>query len=150
MRVFNNQNAHRQGVLSSGIGGQRIMYFCLVIDDSDVIRKVARKILESKDHVVVDANTAEEALDHCKQNMPDIIMLDWKLPAMTASEFLLALKELPGETFPQILYCTTEAEPQDLALAFRKGIDDYILKPYDRETLLPKIDALGEKIRALA
>lgn len=126
------------------------MYFCLVIDDSDVIRKVARKILESKDHVVVDTATAEEGLEHCKQNMPDIILLDWKLPTMSASEFLLALREIPAEVFPQILYCTTEAEPQDLALAYRKGINDYILKPYDWETLLPKIDALGETIKALA
>ncbi len=136
--------------VEQAIGGQRAMYFCLVIDDSNVIRKVARKILESKDHVVVDAVTAEEGLEHCKQNMPDIVLLDWKLPSMSASEFLIALKDLPGETFPQILYCATEAEPEDLALAYRKGIDDYILKPYDRETLLPKIDALGEKIRALA
>jgi two-component system chemotaxis response regulator CheY len=126
------------------------MYFCLVIDDSDVVRKVARKILESKDHVVIDAVTGEQGLEHCRQNMPDIILLDWKLRSMTSAEFLLALRDVKGAEFPQILYSVTEADPKDLALAYRKGINDYILKPYDRDTLLPKIDALGETIRALA
>ncbi|MEQ8825029.1 MAG: response regulator [Filomicrobium sp.] len=126
------------------------MYFCLVIDNSNVVRKVARKILESADHVVVDAETGEEGLAHCKQNMPDIILLDWKLPTMSAGEFLVALRDLDATRLPQILYCTTEAEPEDLALAYRKGINDYLLKPYDAGTLLPKIETLGQRQKALA
>ncbi len=118
------------------------MKFCLIVDDSDVIRKVACRIVEEMGHIPIEAATAEEALVRCESSMPDIVMMDWHLPTMGAMEFLSSLKKIKAEVSPQILYCLTEADPDKLRSAFRAGINDFVLKPFDRSTLAPKIAGL--------
>ena len=53
---------------------------CLVVDDSKVIRKVARHILESMSFAVEEAADGQEALTYCRANRPDVILLDWNMP----------------------------------------------------------------------
>lgn len=118
------------------------MKFCLIVDDTDVVRKVASKIIEGMGHIPIEATTAEEALERCKSSMPDIILLNWHLPTMGAMEFLASLKAIRAEVSPQILYCVTEADPSELRSAFSAGISDFILKPFDSNTLAPKIAGL--------
>ena len=59
------------------------MKTCLVVDDSKVIRKVARHILETLDFEVREAGDGREALDSCLQTPPDVILLDWNMPVMS-------------------------------------------------------------------
>lgn len=133
----------------TGKAGARLdMKFCLVIDDSEVIRKVASAIVESMGLIPVEAETAEQALEICGSSMPDIVLLDWHLPKMSAFEFLSGLKSLNAGHFPQILYCATEADPQDIAKAVRNGCSGYVLKPFDRETLEPKIKEMLSTVDA--
>ncbi|MCH9808601.1 MAG: response regulator [Alphaproteobacteria bacterium] len=115
------------------------MKFCLIVDDSEVIRKVAGAIVESLGLIAVEAETADKALEICESSMPDVILLDWDLPGMTAFDFLAALKLVGAASFPQILYCPTEADPKDIKQAVRAGCAGYVLKPYDRESLAPKV-----------
>lgn len=122
------------------------MKFCLIVDDSDVIRKVARKIVESNGFIAIDAETADEALKVCRKSMPDVILLDWLLPGMSAHDFLAELNQVESHRFPQILYAVTEAEPQNLSRAYRAGITSHILKPFDRLTLGPAIAELSKAI----
>ena len=68
---------------------------CLVVDDSKVIRKVARHILESMEFSVDEAADGQEALTFCRANRPDVILLDWNMPVMSGMEFLRALRESP-------------------------------------------------------
>lgn len=111
---------------------------CLVVDDSSVIRKVARAILEGAGFEISEAENGHEALDRCKAQNPDVILLDWQLPVMGAMEFLSALRVAQGVKRPYIVYCTTENDSNDIARAFTAGADDYMLKPFDRETLVSK------------
>ncbi|MGB3378014.1 MAG: response regulator, partial [Allopontixanthobacter sediminis] len=59
------------------------MKSCLVVDDSRVIRKVSRHILESLGFSVAEAENGKVALDHCLDTMPDVVLLDWNMPVMT-------------------------------------------------------------------
>ena len=52
---------------------------CLVVDDSSVIRKVARRILEGLEFQISEAEDGEQALDACRQRMPDAVLLDWNM-----------------------------------------------------------------------
>ena len=72
------------------------MKTCLVVDDSKVIRMVARKILEELNFAVVEAEDGKIALDTCKASMPDGVLLDWNMPVMDGIEFLNELRALPG------------------------------------------------------
>ncbi len=122
------------------------MKVCLVVDDSDVIRKIVRTILESKGYDVVEAEHGQEAIIHCENAMPDLIFLDWDMPIMGPHEFLSAFAEIPNSRTAKILYCTTENDPDDLTRAFAGGIADYMMKPFDRPYFEAKLnDLTGEQ-----
>ena len=119
------------------------MKHCLVVDDSDVIRKVARRILETMNFEVSEAENGQEAIERCKSRAPDAILLDWHMPVMGGFEFLGALRLSNLERKPFVLYCTTENDPAELTRAFAAGADDYVLKPFDRESIESKLANAG-------
>lgn len=65
------------------------MKTCLVVDDSSVIRKVARRILEGLDFQITEAEDGERALEAVRQEMPDAILLDWNMPKMDGYDFFV-------------------------------------------------------------
>ena len=67
---------------------------CMIVDDSSVIRKVAKRILTGPDMMVVEASTGAQALDMCLAQMPDIIVVDGGLTDMTTVEFIRQAVEL--------------------------------------------------------
>ena len=84
------------------------MKTCLVVDDSSVIRKVARRILEGLDFQIVEAEDGQKALEVCKRAMPEAVLLDWNMPVMDGYEFLGNLRRMPGGDAPKVVFCTTE------------------------------------------
>ena len=68
------------------------MKTCLVVDDSKVVRMVARKILEELGFAVSEAEDGQVALDMSMQSMPDVVLLDWNMPVMSGIEYLRALR----------------------------------------------------------
>ena len=114
------------------------MALCLVVDDSSVIRKIVRRILEQQGWTIVDAENGVEALERCKAKMPDAVFLDWILPTMGAAEFLSALRMMSGGTRPRVIYVITENDPVDISKMLAAGADDYMFKPFDAATLNEK------------
>lgn len=119
------------------------MRHCLVVDDSSVIRKVARRILEDLGFSVDEAEDGSEALEMCRQAMPDLILLDWNMPILGGVEFLSALRAEPDGRKPKVVFCTSENDVAHIARAMRAGADDYILKPFDREIVEAKLQEVG-------
>jgi len=119
------------------------MKLCLVIDDSSVIRKVARQILEGLRFEVTEAANGQEALELCHGRRPDAILVDWHMPVMGGLDFLNAYRHMHGAKRPYILYLTTENDPVDISRAFAAGADDYVLKPFYRENIEAKFFGAG-------
>ena len=119
------------------------MKTCLVVDDSKVIRKVARHILEGLGFAVSDAADGSEALAICRENLPDLVLLDWNMPVMSGMEFLRALGIAGLEPRPKIVFCTTENDLAHIRAAIDAGADEYVMKPFDRETLQSKLELVG-------
>src|SRR5271166_5465807 len=69
---------------------------CLIVDDSRVIRKVARQIFEALQFACEEAENGQLALDACRKKLPDFILLDWNMPVMDGLQFLQALRKMPG------------------------------------------------------
>ncbi|WP_421758936.1 response regulator [Devosia sp.] len=111
------------------------MKSCLVVDDSSVVRKVARRILEDLDYIVDEAEDGQEAFDKCRQEMPDAILLDWQMPVMSGLEFLKLLRAYVGGQKPKVVYVVTENDIGQIALALKAGVSDYMMKPFDRDIL---------------
>ncbi len=115
----------------------------LVVDDSAVIRKIARRILDGMRFRTSEANDGQEALDACAQTMPDGILLDWNMPVMDGFEFLRTLRKMPGGAKPKVVFCTTENDVSQIARAMHAGADEYIMKPFDRQIVQSKFEEIG-------
>ena len=119
------------------------MKTCLVVDDSSVIRKVARRILEKLDFQIIEAEDGEQALEVCRSAMPDAVLLDWNMPRMDGYEFLRNLRRLPDGDRPKVVFCTTENDVAHIARALHAGANEYIMKPFDKEIVEAKFQEVG-------
>lgn len=119
------------------------MKSCLVVDDSGVIRKVARRILEELTFTVDEAADGQQAMDRCRVKMPDAILLDWNMPVLDGLEFLVALRQTPGGDAPIVVFCTTENDIDHITRAIAAGANEYIMKPFDREIIEAKFKEVG-------
>jgi two-component system chemotaxis response regulator CheY len=119
------------------------MKHCLIVDDSAVIRKVARRILESLDFETSEAEDGAQALAVCQAHMPDAVLLDWNMPVMDGYEFLRKLREMPHGKTPKVVFCTTENDVAHIARAMHAGADEYIMKPFDKEIMTTKFQEVG-------
>ena len=119
------------------------MKTCLIVDDSKVIRKVSRHILESLEFSVEEACDGAEALSQCAETMPDVILLDWNMPVMSGIEFIKLLRQREAASQPKVVFCTTENDVAHIREAIEAGADEYVMKPFDRETLLIKLQLIG-------
>ncbi|HEY2007915.1 MAG TPA: response regulator [Rhizomicrobium sp.] len=119
------------------------MKHCLVVDDSRVIRAVARRILEELRYSVAEAADGMEALRACHEKMPDLIFLDWNLPSMKGLDFIRSVRGQPDGGHPVILFCMTESDPGEIASAMAAGANEYVLKPFDGSAVRAKLADIG-------
>jgi len=75
--------------------------------------------------------------------MPDVVLLDWNMPVMTGIEFLVHLRQRPGGDQPKVVFCTTENDVAHIREAIQMGADEYVMKPFDHETLQIKLQLVG-------
>ena len=104
---------------------------------------MARHILETLDFTVTEACDGREALDACLASAPDVILLDWNMPVMSGMDFLRALRESAIPSRPKVVFCTTENGMAYIRAAIDAGADEYVMKPFDRDTLESKLQIVG-------
>lgn len=119
------------------------MKTCLVVDDSRVVRKVARKILEELSFACSEAEDGKQAMEACAQGMPDAILLDWNMPVMSGIEFLRRLRKMNGGENPKVIFCTTENDLSHIQEALSAGANEYIMKPFDSDIIQNKFQQVG-------
>lgn len=118
---------------------------CLIVDDSDVVRKVARRIAEDLGFSCVEASDGDEALQICGESLPDAILLDWIMPTMTGIEFIDQLQKTidTPDNLPKIIFCTSEIESKKIHKALKAGAHEYIMKPFDYNAIASKFMQVG-------
>jgi two-component system chemotaxis response regulator CheY len=115
----------------------------LVVDDSKVVRMVARKILEGLNFEIEEAEDGRKAMDVCLKRMPDAILLDWNMPVMSGIDFLRELRKSDGGQTPVVVFCTTENDIAHIQEAIGAGANEYIMKPFDSEIIESKFTQVG-------
>jgi two-component system chemotaxis response regulator CheY len=116
---------------------------CLVVDDSRVVRKVARRILEDLSFECDEAEDGLLAYEYCKESMPDCVLLDWNMPNLSGIGFLEKLRSLEDGAKPKVVFCTTENDLDFIQEALSKGADEYIMKPFDHDIIETKFKQVG-------
>jgi len=117
--------------------------FCLVVDDSRMVRRLARRMLEKCGFAVEEAEDGACALVACRAHLPDAILLDWNMPVMNGIEFLRALRLEFGADNPPVLFCTTENDMRFVEEAIEAGAQEFIMKPFDEHILRGKLEQVG-------
>lgn len=118
------------------------MQTVLIVDDSPVVRKVARRILEGLNFRATEAGSGAEALTACALSMPDAMLVDAAMPEIDGYEFVRRVRKLPGGHDPHIVFCMTDNAVAQIARAAHAGANDFMLKPFDRSHLEVKFVGL--------
>lgn len=119
------------------------MKSCLVVDDSRVVRKVARRIVEDLGFNCNEAEDGQKAYEACEESMPEAVLLDWNMPVMSGIEFLEKLRQMPNGDAPKVVFCTTENDVGHIQRALQAGANEYIMKPFDSEIIETKFRQVG-------
>ncbi len=117
----------------------------LVVDDSRLQRKILTSSLQRWGYEVVDADSAEAALERCAEFVPDIILSDWMMPGMTGVEFCREFRAKAGANYTYFILLTSKSDKAEIALGLEAGADDFLTKPVDSHELRARIRA-GERI----
>lgn len=116
---------------------------CLVVDDSPTVRAILCRIMQQFGIATRQAENGAEALQRCREAMPDLVFMDWNMPVMNGIECVRALRALTGGDRPRVIFCTTMSELADIEQALEAGADEYIMKPFDAELLRLKLEQVG-------
>lgn len=124
---------------------------CLIVDDSSVIRKVAKRIIASRGAIVIEAASGREALGYCRMDMPDFIIVDITLPDMETIDFIRELTSVQGRVKPLVSVLLNELDLSTIMRCKRAGAHAHMLKPFTRDLLLDRIDEIrAERIAKAA
>ena len=115
----------------------------LIVDDSKIVRKVTRKMLESIGFTVTEAENGEIGLSEFEKVRPELILLDWHMPVLDGLAFLKRLRSSEGGEKPVVIFCTTETDISHIQEAMLAGANEYVMKPFDEEILRSKLSQLG-------
>ena len=119
------------------------MKSCLIVDDSKVVRMVARKILEGLSFDIDEAEDGQKAIEACQRRMPDAVLLDWNMPVKNGLEFLQELRSMENVAQPIVVFCTTENDMEHIKTAIEAGANEYIMKPFDSDIIESKFLQVG-------
>ena len=116
----------------------------LVVDDSRAIRRIVGNIMRELGFEVAEAGNGREALACLnEQGLPDIVLVDWNMPVMDGLEFVRAARANPAYADLPLMMVTTETEMERMALALLAGVNEYVMKPFDKEIIHDKLQLLG-------
>ena len=119
----------------------------LVVDDFATMRRIIKNLLKQGEYKnIIEAEDGADALKVLKSEKVDFIISDWNMPNMTGLELLVAVRadsELSGLPF---LMVTAESLKDNIVLAVKEGVSNYIVKPFTAEVLSEKIEKIIEKM----
>ena len=117
----------------------------LVVEDEPAIQELVACNLELAGHRTLRADSAEQALRMVRDELPDLIVLDWMLPGINGIEFARRLRsDKRTQTVPLIML-TARAEEQDKLAGLETGADDYITKPFSPRELNARVKAVRNR-----
>lgn len=117
----------------------------LVVEDDSTVRELLKYRL-GKQYDVFTAVNGEEALDRVEETMPDLIISDIMMPEMDGFALQSALQSDKNTRVIPFIFLTARADEEARQQGERKGVDDYITKPFDMETLLSRVERLLERV----
>src|SRR5215217_2018431 len=114
----------------------------LVVEDEAPLLTLLRYNLEKQGFRVEEAADGQEALLRIAEARPDLVLLDWMLPALSGLEVCRQIRRRPATRDLPIIMVTARTDDQDAVRALDIGADDYVTKPFAMQGLMARIRAL--------
>ena len=122
----------------------------LITDDEPITRMLVKLLLEKEKYEVLEASTGRQAVDIAKRERPDLLLIDLNMPEMDGYQAIAQIRrELTLATMP-IVVLTSEDGPGVERRVLDLGADDYVIKPFDAEVLLSRVNAVFRRLSAVA
>jgi DNA-binding response OmpR family regulator len=117
-----------------------VPYTALVIEDDPLLLQLVSRIMTEEGNKTIERTTVSSAREAALKERYDVVIVDWMLPDGDGASLCAELRE-KGVTAP-LLMLTARGEAADRVKGLRSGADDYVVKPFDVEELLLRVDAL--------
>jgi twitching motility two-component system response regulator PilH len=114
----------------------------LLIEDSPTDTAVLTRLLERHGHSVLASGSAEDGIEVCRRERPDVVLMDVILPGMNGFQATRALSRDAATSHIPVLIVSTKGMDTDRAWGMRQGAKDYIVKPPSEDALIARIDEL--------
>ena len=118
----------------------------LVVEDDDSIREIVCRVLEDEGYVTHTANNGVRGLEQFYMKLPDLIILDVKMPEMDGWEVLKRLREISG---CPVIMLTVFGSTEDIIQGLELGADDYLVKPFGVQELIARVTAVLRRANAV-
>ncbi|HIP93002.1 MAG TPA: response regulator [Desulfurobacteriaceae bacterium] len=119
----------------------------LIVDDMATMRRIIRSILNQLGYQNIDeAEDGRVALQKLKQQKYDFVITDWNMPNMTGIELVQAIRKDPDLKHLPVLMVTAEGKKENVIMALKAGVNNYIVKPFTPETLKQKLEQIWNQI----
>ena len=117
----------------------------LVVDDSRAVRSILSKALTDLGFEVVQASSGKEALETLEREGAQfrVALVDWNMPELTGLELVQRVRAMPAFNRMRMMMVTTETEIEQMTRALEAGVDEYVMKPFTRETVEDKLRLMG-------
>lgn len=116
---------------------------CVIADDSRIIRMLLSKIMNNLNFDVLEAEDGEEVVEMCEINEPDLVIIDRRLPVLEGIDAMYKIRSLKKIKQPKIMFCSSIIDVEKIRETLDGGADDYIMKPFDEEIIISKLEILG-------
>ena len=113
----------------------------LIVEDDVTIRELLSYNLKNN-FKILEANSAEEAMEVCEHKNIHLILLDWMLPEMSGLSFLRTIKKQKNNSEIPVIFVTAREDEKDKIAGLTSGADDYITKPFSHLELLARVEAV--------
>lgn len=123
----------------------------LVVDDFATMRKIIKKVLAELGYTQIEeADDGKPALEllqshHASGKPFGFVISDWNMPGMTGIDLLKSCKEVPHLKDLPFMLVTAESEQKNIIEAAKAGVSDYVVKPFNAQTLKAKLERVYNK-----
>jgi len=111
----------------------------LIVDDSPTERYFLSELLTTNGYAVLTAENGEDAIEHIRTHVPDLILMDVVMPGQNGFQTTREITLNPLTEHIPIIICTSKNQETDRIWGLRQGARDYIVKPVNTKLLLQKI-----------
>jgi len=117
----------------------------LIVEDNRVSRLVLVAYLEKMGYEVLQAEDGDQGIKIWKEEFPDIVLTDWNMPNTSGIDLIQYIRNACDQHYTYVIIITSRDEDSDLMKGFEVGVDDYLIKPVNRQELLMRMKA-GERL----